>query len=247
MKVFIGPYKNYFGPYQLAEKLCFWARPVKDKYGIESKPDWVHNFGEWLAHGSIEPEPDFHTGVDILNRNRDRHNTLLYRFLLWIESKRKRNIKIRIDPYDTWSMDSTLSMIILPMLKQLHATKHGAPLVDDDDVPEHLRSTAAPPRENEYNVDGNHFARWDWVMEELIWTFEQQQTDCDWEQKYYTGEYDLRSVPTEWDETGKPTMYEMKDGPNHTVKIDQEGLKSHQDRINNGLRLLGKYWQSLWD
>jgi hypothetical protein len=247
MKIDIGPYKNYFGPYQLAEKLCFWAKPVKDKYGIESKPDWVHNFGEWLAHGSVEPEPDFHTGVDILNRNRDRPNTLLYRFLLWIESKRKRKIKIRIDPYDTWSMDSTLTMIILPMLKQLHETKHGAPLVDDDDVPEHLRSTAAPPRENEYDVDGNHFARWDWVMEELIWTFEQQQPDCDWEEQYRTGEYDLRSIPCEWDEAGKPTMYEMKDGPKHTVKIDQEGLKSHQDRINNGLRLLGKYWQSLWD
>jgi hypothetical protein len=247
VKIYIGPYKNWFGPYQLAEKLCFWARPVKDKYGIESKPDWVHDFGEWLAHGSVEPEPDFHTGVDILNRNKDRHNTLLYRFLLWIESKRKRTVKIRIDRYDTWGMDSTLSMIILPMLKQLHATKHGAPLVDDDDVPEHLRSTAAPPRENEYDVDGNHFARWDWIMDELIWTFEQLQPECDWEKQYYTGEYDLRSIPCEWDEAGKPTMYEMKDGPKHTVKIDQEGLKSHQDRINNGLRLLGKYWQSLWD
>jgi len=247
MKIYIGPYKNWFGPYQLAEKLCFWARPVKDKYGIESKPDWVHDFGEWLAHGSVEPEPDFRTGIDILNRNRDRHNTLLYRFLLWVESKRKRTIKIRIDPYDTWSMDSTLSMIILPMLKQLHATKHGAPLVDDEDVPEHLRSTAAPPRENEYDVDGNHFLRWDWVMEELIWTFEQQQTDCDWEDQYQTGEYDLRSVPTEWDEDGKPTMYEMKDGPNHTAKIDHNGMTAHQNRINNGLRLLGKYWQSLWD
>lgn len=247
MKVYIGPHKSWVGPYQIAEKLCFWAKPVKDKYGIESKPDWVHNFGEWLAHGSVEPEPDFHTGIDILNRDRDRPNTLLYRFLLWIESKRKRKVKIRIDRYDTWGMDSTLSMIILPMLKQLHATKHGAPLVDDDDVPEHLRSTAAPPRENEYDVDGNHFARWDWIMDELIWTFEQLQPECDWEKQYYTGEYDLRSVPTAWGEDGKPTMYEMKDGPNHTVKIDQEGLKAHQDRINNGLKLFGKYYQGLWD
>jgi hypothetical protein len=46
MKVYIGPYKNWFGPYQLAEKLCFWAKPVTDKYGIKSKPDWVHNFGD---------------------------------------------------------------------------------------------------------------------------------------------------------------------------------------------------------
>jgi len=246
MKIYIGPYKNWFGPYQLAEKLCFWVKPVKDKYGTESKPDWVHNFGEWLAHGSVEPEPEFRTGMDILSR-KERPNTLLYRFLLWVESRRKRKIKIRIDPYDTWGMDSTLSMIILPMLKQLHATKHGAPLVDDDDVPEHLRSTVAAPRENEWDTDSNHFLRWDWVMDELIWTFTQLHPDCDWEDQYRTGEYDLRSVPTEWDEDGKPKLYELKDGPNHTVKIDHDGMTAHQNRINNGLKLFGKYYQGLWD
>lgn len=48
MKVKIGPYKNWFGPYQLAEKLCFWAKEtVVDEHGMKSKPDYVHNFGEW--------------------------------------------------------------------------------------------------------------------------------------------------------------------------------------------------------
>jgi hypothetical protein len=238
MKVYIGPYKNWFGPYHLAEKILFWMDKDKD--------DRVHNFGEWLAYGSVEPEPEFRTGADILSR-KERPNTLLYRFLLWIESKRKRKIKIRIDRYDTWGMDSTLSMIILPMLKQLHETKHGAPYVDDEDVPEHLRSTAAEPKENEWDTDSNHFLRWNWIMDELIWTFEQLQPDCDWEDQYRTGKYDLRSVPCEWDENGKPSMYEMKDGPNHTAKIDHDGMTNHQNRINNGLKLFGKYYQGLWD
>jgi len=238
MKVYIGPYKNWFGPYQLAEKMLFWMDKDKDER--------VHNFGEWLAHGSVEPEPEFRTGMDILSR-KERPNTLLYRFLLWIESRRKRKIKIRIDPYDTWGMDTTLSMIILPMLKQLHATKHGAPLVDDDDVPENLRSTTAEPRENEWDTDSNHFVRWDWVMDEMIWTFTQLHPDTDWEAQYRSGEYDLHSVPCEWDKDGKPTLYEMKDGPNHTAKIDYDGMKAHQDRINNGLRLFGRYYQGLWD
>jgi hypothetical protein len=56
---------------------------------------------------------------------------------------------VKIDRWDTWSMDSTLAQIVLPMLRQLQDTKHGAPFVDDDDVPEHLRSTAAPAKENE--------------------------------------------------------------------------------------------------
>ena len=79
MKIKIGGYKRWFGPYQLAELLCFWAKPVKDKYDFESKPDWVHNFGEWLAHGSVEPDEKV---GDITSWNRDRHDTLLSKSVL---------------------------------------------------------------------------------------------------------------------------------------------------------------------
>ena len=73
---------------------------------------------------------------------------------------------VKIDHYDTWSMDHTLSPIILPMLKQLKEKKHGAPGVDDEDVPAGvgLRSTEAGPKENEYDTDENWFKRWDWVI-----------------------------------------------------------------------------------
>ena len=33
----------------------------------------------------------------------------------------------------------------------------------------------------------------------------------------------------------------------HKIKIDQPGLKAHQDRKANGFRLFGKYYQGLWD
>jgi hypothetical protein len=86
--------------------------------------------------------------------------------------KDKRKISIKLDKYDTWNMDHTLSLIILPMLKQLKETKHGSPFVDDIDVPEHLRSFNAAPKENDWDTDEFFFARWDWVMDEMIWTFE---------------------------------------------------------------------------
>jgi hypothetical protein len=54
-------------------------------------------------------------------------------------------------------MDHTLSHIVLPMLKQLKKDKHGSPLVDDEDVPEELRSTSAPAKENDWDIDDNHF------------------------------------------------------------------------------------------
>jgi hypothetical protein len=80
--------------------------------------------------------------------------------------------QIHIDSWDTWNMDHTLADIILPMLIQLKETKHGAPFVDDEDVPEELRSTSAPPKENEWDTDANHFKRWDWVMDEMIYAFD---------------------------------------------------------------------------
>ena len=68
---------------------------------------------------------------------------------------------VKIDRWDTWSMDYTLSHIIVPMLKQLKETKHGAPFTDDEDAPEELKSTSAPPKENDWDTDENHFKRWD--------------------------------------------------------------------------------------
>jgi hypothetical protein len=65
------------------------------------------------------------------------------------------------------------------MLKQLQATKHGAPFVDDEDVPAKLRSTAAPKKKNKYDTDANHCKRWDWAMDEMIWAFEQKISDSD--------------------------------------------------------------------
>ena len=79
---------------------------------------------------------------------------------------------IEIENFDTWSMDFTLAPIILPMLIQLRATKHGSPVVDDEDVPEELRSSSVPPVESKYDIDDNYHKRWDWVMDEMIYAFD---------------------------------------------------------------------------
>ena len=140
---------------------------------------------------------------------------------------------VKIDRWDTWSMDYTLSHIIVPMLKQLKETKHGSPFVDDEDVPEELKSTFAPPKENDYDIDENHFKRWDWALNEMIWAFEQNLDDKS-EEKFFDH--------AEWDEKEKDFGKNL-----HKIKIDQEGLKIHQDRKKNGFRLFGKYYQGLWD
>ena len=237
MRVRIGPYKDCFGPYQLAELIMFWVPKEPDEFGIPRTADRVHNFGEWLAHGSVEPEPEV---GEIRGWDRDRPTTWLYRFLLWIDSFRKRRVDIHIDRWDTWSMDSTLAEIVLPMLRQLKATKHGSPHVDDDDVPEHLRSTAAPPRENEWDIDEFHHDRWDWVMSEMIFAFDSKVNE-EWQEQFHSGDTDWQSRKRE------DGLYEMVDGPRHTAKFDAEGYQAYQARISNGFRLFGKYYEGLWD
>ena len=147
MKVKIRKPISYFGPYQLAEALCFWVPDVKNEYGLDEKPHWVHEFGTFLAG--------------------DKHDTLLTKFLLWYDKVRRKfpwnKNTVHIDYYDTWSMDHTLAPIVLPMLKQLKATKHGFGLIDDEDAPKHLSSWYALPKEA-FEWDGNAEARYEWEI-----------------------------------------------------------------------------------
>ena len=165
-----------------------------------------------------------------------------YNIFNWLYfDRRQQKVSIRIDPWDTWSMDHTLSEIITPMLIQLKETKHGAPIVDDEDVPEELKSTSAPPKENEWDTDDNHFKRWDWVLDEMIFAFDAKRQN-DWQDQFYSGQVDLT-----WKPIGDGEVSEMVKGPNDTFKVDEEGLRAYHYRMQNGFRLFGKYYENLWD
>jgi len=142
--------------------------------------------------------------------------------------------EIEIHDYDTWSMDDTLAHIILPMLKQLKDTKHGAPVVSFKDVPQELLPPDAESFSKLYaqngEADENYFKRWDWVLDEMIWAFEQKCKD-EWQDEFY-GPY---TEPTEDDIMGR---FEW---------VDRDGLNQHQKRMSNGFRLFGKYYENLWD
>jgi hypothetical protein len=179
MKIYIGPHRSWFGPYQLSAKILFWMNKDDNR---------IHKFGEWLAGDSGK----------LLNLenvlNEDIQSSKLCKFLSWIDSKKKRKVKVRIDKYDTWNVDGTLAYIILPMLKQLQATKHGSP-------------------SGEYD--------WKWKESETEYPNE------------ITGKMEKCS--------------QLYHGPNHTHVYDSEGAKKHTDRMDNGFKLFGKYYRSLWD
>ena len=135
-------------------------------------------------------------------------------------------------------------------MKQLKATKHGSPFVDDEDVPDELKSTAAPPKENEWDTDENHFRRWDWVMSEMIFAFE-CKVDDSWEDAFRSGEHDIKWTPVDVDGNevakGEHKYTRMDKGPKDTYQCDYEGMRVVEARIQNGFRLFGKYYQGLWD
>jgi hypothetical protein len=196
MKVKIGPYLDWWGPYQI--------------FGLLTKI----GFSEETTERWAEKSPDWFINV-----------------CQWIYNKRHRTIKIKLDDFDVWNMDGTLAIIILPMLKQLKATKHGSPHLPVFDQ----TSNSAQGCFDFYEVgdelawDTGH-AQWQVIMDEMIWAFEQIQPDCDWEAQY-TFESDEIDDTFGW----KKATY------------DWEGMRAHQDRITAAIEMFGKYYQSLWD
>lgn len=76
-----------------------------------------------------------------------------------------RKLDIHIDEWDTWNLDHTLALIIVPCLKQLRDTNHGHP----SDLTEE---------------------EWINIQNKMIWAFE-QILDNDNEDQFFSGKADI--------------------------------------------------------
>ena len=163
MKVYLGPYYHWFRPWSWLKRRAHDRD--KDNARYDEINDWYSD-SKWV-----------------------RPLLLIERF---VDNHTKRKIKVRIDYWDVWNFAHTLALIALPGLKLLKAKKHGAPFTDDEDAPAHLASTA-PPVNPDDTDDGhtgaNHFARWNWIMDEMIHAMECTAND-EWEEQYHRPKYD---------------------------------------------------------
>jgi hypothetical protein len=225
MKIYKSNYRNHWiSPYTVLEYVFFWTawskcgrnRGIVEDAEYVDHPAWVERATEYISP--------------------------VCQAIKWVLDLVHPQVNyIKIDRYDTWSMDHTLADIILPMLRQLQTSKHGAPFVDDEDVPEELRSTAAEPKENEWDADSNHFRRWDYVLDEMIWAFEQKVADDAESQFFDHSAYNI---------TDRAGRREWIDDINNSVsktKYDEAGHRVWLARKANGFRLFGKYFEGLWD
>lgn len=218
MKVTIGPYIDWIGPFQLARMMLFWK---------DADDDSIHRFGLWLSGG-------------------EKGRSSLERFCRWVYGRRGRDIRVHIDEYDTWSMDGTLAIIALPMLRQLRDRKHGSARVDIADVPEELRYTETEEYDAQsvfdfyseavQRIDCDEHVRWEWVLGEMIWAMEQVSEDRE-------GQF-FEHPETPQGHVESPEEFMESIGK---IKVDREGLLAYHARIDNGLRLFGRYYRGLWD
>lgn len=216
MKIWTSKYRSHWlSPYKIAEIICFWRE-------VDYDEPWVKQFNKIVG-------------------------PVCEGWQWFLDKIHPRIVYVKIDHWDTWSMDHTLAEVILPMLKQLKATKHGSAMIDDEDVPVQLQSAAykkakKKPKRSAGNSSDIHaidsdnddtiHERWDWVLSEEIWAFEQMLDDEKGESKFWDHSQ-CRGLPWEADHVS-PTC-------------DWDGLKAHQERMQNGFRLFGKYYLCHWD
>jgi hypothetical protein len=223
MKIYLGPYR-----YRIT-----WPYRLHDWY-------FAKRFGKFNYDYSEQDYNNLDKVVEAVTMKiQDVINTCINK--PWLD-KRHRKKNIRIDYYDVWSADNTIAMVVHPLLVLLKEKKHGSPQTDDEDAPEHLRSTAAVPKENDWDSDNNIHARWEWILDEMIWAFEQCAKEDHGDSQFFSGEVDWNFIKDS--DTG---LSQIVDGPKSTFKVDYEGKKAHYDRIKNGLRLFAKYYFGLWD
>jgi hypothetical protein len=164
--------------------------------------------------------------------------------------KGSQKVDVRIDSWDTFSLDKTLARIILPMLLQLKQRKVG--------IPSNLVNGVGTSISEQYyfdfmndDLDVVHNAaeeKWEEILDKMIWSFSQLLED-DWDELYHHGDFAYK-----WKEvtyinpfTNSPAKgYELSKDENCTHWYDRKGHVLHYQRVQEGLDLFGKYMLSLW-
>lgn len=164
-----------------------------------------------------------------------------------------RRIDVEIEKFDTYSLDHTLALIILPALLQLKATKMGVPseFADAGGADYDSQDSFDFYKDSHNDAFDIRCKQWEEVLDKIIWSFQQIAMD-DYEKLYHHGEPDYDWVKTDEQYTnplnGQPedtfTMVDKNPGEHW---YNAAGHMEHEKRIQEGLELFGKYYRHLWD
>lgn len=166
----------------------------------------------------------------------------------------KRRVSIEVENFDTWSLDHTLALIILPALIQLKHTKHGVPSTFVSDISDNWNGQVCFDfiNDDKGEVFDIGVAAWEEAIDKMIWSFQQIAIDDNYDSKYHHGKMDLgwklssHTLPNQITGVMEPT-YEMVDKNPTEHWYDHVGHTLHNERIQEGLDLFGKHLRDLWD
>lgn len=139
--------------------------------------------------------------------------------------RKDTKVKVKFKYVDLYSLDYTLSLIILPLLKEFNGKKQGIPMVDNNDLPEDLKLSDAildvvyNGKECESDIRKTYEERaqmaYNYIIDKMIWSFERISKGED----FYP----------EWENDFNPELQ-----------------KDYDKKIQEGLNLFGKYYRTLW-
>ena len=161
-------------------------------------------------------------------------------------------VKVKIDDHDIWGMNTDLAEIIYPMLVKFRASTISYPLIDIEDVPKHLRSS---------NLDSE---RWDYVVDRMLYSFNHiltefenipeipycfPHTDLIYKDFgvvcYDIPQFETLALKTSF-EDGIEDYFQKRNDNKKYFYCDWSELHRHNDYVQEGFALFGKYYQNLW-
>lgn len=160
------------------------------------------------------------------------YGTFLGDLVRWYNTRERKIVVKNITRSDTYSLNSTLAEVILPALKKFKedcTEWAGYPCQfegDNPDIPEDLK-------------DADGLTKWKWVIDEMIFAFEQELDDTEKDKYYDHSECSYMKDDEPFDVDN--FMDDLK-----RIKVDWDGLRKYNERVQRGFEFFGKYYQNLW-
>ena len=147
-------------------------------------------------------------------------------------SKKPRIEKVSVHPWDTYSADNTLAMVIYPVL-----VAYKKDVQDKGVVPADFLDTVDVTGISDEDAQALHeklfneaLLKWEGLLDEMIWSFDEVRGD-------YAGEEAFFKIKDENADLGDL---------GNRYDIDNNGLNDYYEKIDMGLQLFARYYRSLW-
>jgi hypothetical protein len=149
--------------------------------------------------------------------------------------RKNRAVNVRIDSWDTYSLDHTLALIILPALERFKKDRKKCPgvpstmFLDTDPVDKHGNHTDAAIKIAE--------KRWIEAIDKMIWSFKELLFEKEYKKCFKKNGKKWKTVKRE---NGNSELVETG------FDFDKSRYQEVMLRRQEGLELFGKYFDTLW-